>query len=401
LATERPPRTPVPELPYLKQPVLPRDFQVRLNALDRQIHERGVAVSRERLVSLGKEGFTDLLAKDYAARSVQRVIRSKTDLTSWPWVEYTFAMVNGLTTSIKRRRNAEIHAGTGIDREAAGQIKGYDDLWKLNQNQQTVRDIYAFHDAFVSLVFAQSLLERVQDDGRARSSSFCGGASRKSRLFTNWFGALQGSHFTVTLSDPTWLVASWLAGEETPPPTTLAFDLLGVRAPSKEQLAFCNAVWHGFLLGHTSWALWDYVGRATRKETAVETLEIWRKDLALRYPAVQKYHDELKAAFLRPVNSAAHGHFQFDEAGYRKFVDRSVQVLLNRLSALVAMAVEETLPESVVARFENWLLCEVNSKKGRNFPKEFLPEFIMEKLEAAFPDQSFYHTAFKVEQLPA
>src|SRR5262245_47431206 len=76
-----PPRMKNPGPPVLKKPVLPGDFQIRLDKLDRQIHERGVAIDRERLLSLGKEQFVDLLVRDHAARAIQRAVGSHTDFT--------------------------------------------------------------------------------------------------------------------------------------------------------------------------------------------------------------------------------------------------------------------------------------------------------------------------------
>ena len=43
-----------PELPPIKEPVLPDNFAQRLAQLDEAISERGVAIDRERLVSLGR-----------------------------------------------------------------------------------------------------------------------------------------------------------------------------------------------------------------------------------------------------------------------------------------------------------------------------------------------------------
>jgi hypothetical protein len=38
-------------------------------------------------------------------------------------------------------------------------------------------------------------------------------------------------------------------------------------------------------------------------------------------------------------------------------------------------------------------------KKARNFPRNFLPEFVQDELEAAFPGQRFPFTAFEIEEL--
>jgi hypothetical protein len=105
----------------------------------------------------------------------------------------------------------------------------------------------------------------------------------------------------------------------------------------------------------------------------------------------------LTAYFCRDVQSGMGAYRQFDDTGYRAFIDQ--RELSRCLSALMALALEEVLPGAIVARFSGWCLCEVNSEKAKNFPKNFLPEFIMEKLEAAFPGQKFYFNQFKVEEL--
>jgi hypothetical protein len=50
------------EPPIIKAPVLSDDFAARLATLDEVIMSRGVAIDRQRLVSLGKKRFAELLA---------------------------------------------------------------------------------------------------------------------------------------------------------------------------------------------------------------------------------------------------------------------------------------------------------------------------------------------------
>ena len=93
-------------------------------------------------------------------------------------------------------------------------------------------------------------------------------------------------------------------------------------------------------------------------------------------------HDALRAIFTRQIAGASYNQIlQFDANAHRSFI----QSLLNQLSGLLALALEETLPGTIVARFQYWLLCEVNGEKAKNFPKSFLRDLIGEKLEAAFP----------------
>jgi hypothetical protein len=368
-----PPTTPPPALPSFKQPALGKEFQSRLDALDEKIQGRGIAISHDRLLSLGKERFAQVLELDRAARSVQRVIGTRTDLTSWASVEFAFQQVNGFTTMVPKRKTAEIHTGAGLDREAAAKINGFADLWKCSQERATVRDIYAFHDAFARLVFGQSLLEQLSSDGRIRNSLFAGGDGAKVGYFNDWLGVLEGPHFAVTLVDSLGHLIAWLASEGTPPPqpAELANQWFSVRAPSPGQLKLCEALWHGFILGYKSWSLWDFVGRRTRQQLGLTLLEQWRMELSRRYPAITAFHGELTSAFLRPVSSAGYGHYQFDEAAYRTCIGQIVQRLSNRLSGLTALALDEILPGAIVARFENWLLCEGAKAKGKGNDAKF------------------------------
>ena len=199
------------KLPVLLKPVLPTDFQARVDALDEEIYKRGMAVSRDRLLSLGQRRFHELLAKDRSARGLQRVIGTKTDLTSWRSVEYAFGCANALTTSVPDRKTAEVNAGVGEDREGAAKVAGFTDLWKTTSEPESVRNVLAFHEAFGSLVLGISLLERLQSDGRVRSHSLCGASGLKAELFTDWLPTLTGAHFTVKLCDPLWHVLAWLS----------------------------------------------------------------------------------------------------------------------------------------------------------------------------------------------
>jgi hypothetical protein len=369
---------PAPVLPRLREPELPQED---LDALDRDVFERGVAVDKDKLLALGKKRFQELLRKDSAARAVQRVIGTRTDLSSWHSVEFAFATVNGLTTPVPRRKISEQASGSGLERETAAMISGFADLWKVNQNQEIVRSVYSFYDAFNSLVLGQSMLKGVQSDGRLHSHTLCGG---KAGYFRDWLSTLEGSHFVVSLPGTLFHIVAWVAGETTPPPepADLARDWFGVRSPSPAQVRLVQAVVEGFLLGHRSWGLWDYVGRHTRQPTDHNTLEIWRVELSKRFPAIQAFHDYLTAAFYKEVASRGGAHRQFDAQSYRSYIDRNVQRLSNRLSGIVALATEQLFPTKLVARFTDWLLVE-----GK--PNALTSEKVAERLNAAFSGASF------------
>src|SRR6516225_169866 len=62
-----PPRVRI-EPPRVRAPVVADDFLEQISALDARIYNRGVALKRDRLLSLGKERFAELLALDRTAR---------------------------------------------------------------------------------------------------------------------------------------------------------------------------------------------------------------------------------------------------------------------------------------------------------------------------------------------
>jgi hypothetical protein len=364
--------------------VLPEDD---LNALDAAIYRKGVAIDRERLFTLGRERFAELLRKDSVARAMQRVIGTRVDLTSWPSVEFAFATVNGLTTPVPRRKLSEQASGMGLEREAAATISDFTDLWKVNQNQEIVRSIYSFYDAFASLCFGQSMLEQLQSDGRIRSRSFCGSKLAMIANFKQWFSVLDGPHFLIGLPDALFHLVAWVADEPTPLPDTtdLARDWHSVRSPSLAQVRLVQAIINGFVSGHREWTLWDYVGRRTRTATDLNILEVRRKELARRFPAVQAFHDYLRAAFYKEVTSRGEGAYrQFDGPGYRSYIERNVQRLSNRLSGIVALASEQLFPRKLVARFTDWLLCE--GAKPKSVPTA---EKLERQLAKAFPGSRF------------
>jgi hypothetical protein len=356
-----PPHRPRPEIPPLRKPKL--DFDG--TQIDEGIYERGIAISRDRLVSLGRRRFDELLAADHEARSLQRVIGPKTDLTSFPSVAWTFQALNLFQpVGVPVRSAAEIASGTEDDREQAREIKGFADLWKLHGSEpQTVRRIYGFRDAFESLAFGQSLLERIADDGRVRSRFFCGGKPQDLiGRFQDWLNVLDGPHFVVKLSQPLFHALAWLCQEKQPAPDV------------------SDAVFEGWLRGHTSWSLWNFVGRVTRKPPDYHQLEQRAKDLRQRYGAIQNFFDTIEGYHWQDVGQIR----QFETKAHRAYLDRSLANLVDAASLVIARTVSAP---PTVARFphEGWLLCE-----GR--PKEKLQAMVTDALQNAFAG-----AAFKVE----
>jgi hypothetical protein len=192
------------------------------------------------------------LELDHAARESQRIIGTAADLTTWPDVLYAFQSA-GSIAPVPLRKTSEVAAGTGRDRDSAREVTDFRDLWKFAQSQpQAVRSVYAFRDCYESLIFGQSLLERIGKDDRVRSHAFTGGSMGPAgRVLTDWLPALKSKNFRLIIENPLWSVVHWLCAEETlPAGNDLASQWLGVRAPSRSEIKLVTAVVDGFLLGH-------------------------------------------------------------------------------------------------------------------------------------------------------
>ena len=85
-------------------------------------------------------------------------------------------------------------------------IAGWSDLWKVTQERrEVIDDLYAFHDAFESLRFGQTMLEGLAKDGRLRSHFFTGGTGPNVAYFNDWLPVVQGSLTNVKLDRPLWV----------------------------------------------------------------------------------------------------------------------------------------------------------------------------------------------------
>jgi hypothetical protein len=370
--------------PELKQPVLPEDFAQQVESLDRKIYERGIAVDREKLVSLGKQCFDELLAADRTART-ERVIGTHCDLTCWPSVCYFFAQGGAiLQVPVPRRTATEQLTGAGAERDEVHKVEGFFDLWKFYGSEpRAVRYVYSFHDQFVRLAFGQSLFTWIEDSGRVHCQFFCGSSGDKIRYFEAWLPALHGTHHRVKITNALQSVVFWLAGEKSAPPDApeLARDWFGVRLPSAEQLTLAAAVLEGFLLNHKDWNLWQHVGLVTRKPPDRFALNTWSDQLRKRFRCIDIFHGEIAGYFNRPITD----HFEFEPARHRAFVNATFDQLRNCVSAVAALTIEENSPVDaapVAARFRDWILCA--SK-----PKAQLVERVIDKLNAAFPGAAF------------
>jgi hypothetical protein len=142
-----------------------------------------------------------------------------------------------------------------------------------------------------------------------------------------------------------------------------------------------------FLLDYRDWDLWNYVGSKTRKISREDWLSKWRKFLAKCFPAIADFHEEVRAAFWRNAGGGQlAGMRAFETKAHRAFVDEIVQHLLHCASALLAIAIEETAPSTLVARFQDRALCEV--KESKLEANSNLRDSISEKLASAFAGAS-------------
>jgi hypothetical protein len=379
------PRLPKPELPPIKTAVLPENYEEQLTLLDKAIRARGVAIDTDKLLALGQERFTELLAADRKARSLGHLMGTRIDLTSFSSVQQALRAFEVEPSKVPRRKTSEQLAGSGKDRDAVRPIKDWFDLWKFTQDPEAVKNIYAFHDAFESLRFGHSMLDQLSSDGRLRGRLFIGGHDAGVDLLDNWLSVLAGLHNVVKLDQPLWSLMTWLADEHAPAPETadLAREFCNVHAPSPVQIRLAEAIVDGFLLGYEGWALWEFVGRRTRALPEPERLSAWRAALGKRYRAITDFHASVRAAFYKDVGYGPESHRECDLPAHRAFVDRTVKTLLDQLSGLLALAVGETFPDAVVARFQGAVLLQ-----GKHKPMEKRAT-IGRWLAAAFPDSGF------------
>jgi hypothetical protein len=355
----------------LRRPNLPADFAAQVSTLDEKIFHKGIDADRKRVLSLGKNRFQQLLEADREARQEQRVIGGDTDLTDWGSVFMALCHCGAIeAVPVPKRRTHEQLHGINQELDDVRQLSGFVDLFKVfNTEPRAVRAIYAFIDLFGSLVFGQSLLQRISDDGRVRSRFLCGGSGERSRFLQDW---LSIPH-VITLEKQSRAVLFWLMHVSGPSPDLheLAREFYRVRCPLNEQLSFITALFEGFLRGHEGWSLWQHVGRHTRRPPDQFVVNRWHEELKRRFPAVRQFHHDLANCFMRQHGS----HYQLDGKGYRNFVDHTVEALRNTMSAVVALAVEEQSPGIILARFQNASSLEHEPKS---------PVKIADKLNAVF-----------------
>jgi len=380
-ALNRPPTIIKPEL-VLKEPCLPDEFQQRIAELDGRIYQNGLAVSLERLLVLGRERFAKLLAADHEARSLQQITGVRTDLTDWPSVYYHCLISTGALDQVPVDPRKQFEQWHGLSREIdeIRSVDGFGDLWKVFGAQpQAVLRIYEFRDRFESLVFGQSMLQRLSADGRLRTKLFCGGQGQKCHLFDDWLPALEGEHHRISLRTHLQAVIFWLAGERHALPDSgkLAREIFNVRFVSRSQTAFATSLFEGFLLGHSDLRLWEFVGRQTRRMPDQFLLKLWHEELNRRYRRVQLFHRDWERCFLKEVGD----HYAVDLNAHRAFVDGTIARLRSLVAALAALAVEEVCPGTIVARFQDSLLCKQQ-------PDASVNRNVSDSLNAAFRHKS-------------
>jgi hypothetical protein len=367
----------------LRAPQLDDDHAHRVATLTQKIYERGVAVDRDKLLSLGKQRFDELLAADRVARS-ERVIGTRCDLTSFASVFLAFAQAGALQNlTVKPPTMHQQLSGMSTQLDEARQVESFRDLWKFFRSEpRAVRAVYAFNDLFETLVFGQSLFTWIDDDGRVHHNFFARGSSDKARLFDAWLAALKGAHYRVKITNALPAVVFWLSRETSEPPEArdLAKDWFGVRLPSQQQITFARALLEGWLLNHKDWMLWEFVGRATRTLPDKALLEHCSEQLRERFRSIDVFHRRVASSFFRPVTV----HSVFEPTRHRAFVNATLDQLLNCVSDVCALTIEENSPRDaacVVAKFRDSVLSS-----GKAKPQ--LVERIGAKLKATFPSST-------------
>jgi hypothetical protein len=192
-------------------------------------------------------------------------------------------------------------------------------------------------------------------------------------------------------------VLAWLCQEteRLPEAREQASEWFSRRSPEPEQIKLAEAVQLGFLLDYREWDLWGFIGRRTRQGIDERRLEEWRKELCKRFPAIADFQKTLRTFFWKSVGSGNvyQAHQEFDSTRHRAYLDRELGRLLDCASVVVANALEQMLPDAVLARFQDWLLCKGNKPKSQP-----TSEKLERKLAAAFPGSRFQLSVEEVTQ---
>jgi hypothetical protein len=378
------PRTPQPELPAIKEPVLSDDWPQRIDDLDEAIFGRGIGVDRDRFLSLGRKRFAELLVAD--RKAPRSTVGSGLDLTRFENVQQLLQAYQA--TTVPARKMREQLAGSGKERDQVRNISDFDDLWKSGERKQVLDDIDGFRRRFESLCLGQSIVSGLSKDGRLRSHFLCGGRGRKIALLHEWLSVLERPLTIVSLRLPTYHLLAWLADEQaaSPDPVDLARGFFAVRAPTESQIQMAQAVLEAFLFDLGGWESWEFIGRQTRSSVHVETLAGWRKVLEKRFPAIASFHAQVRSGCFVQRGFGAEYHHEFQPEKHRVFLDRTVRRYLRRLSGVLALALDETLPNKIVGRFEGQVWCkgkppkqraEISAPLDKAFPGAILPlEFL-------------------------
>ena len=114
--------SPKPSPPQLRERRLHDDHAQRVGDIKPKIYGRGVAIDRDKLLSLGKARFQQLLAAERVARS-ERVIGIRTDCTSFESVLCAFAQAGALNDlTVKEPTMHEQLSGVSTQLDEARQV---------------------------------------------------------------------------------------------------------------------------------------------------------------------------------------------------------------------------------------------------------------------------------------
>ena len=227
------------------------------------------------------------------------------------------------------------------------------------------------------------MLESLGKDGRARSRFFCGGKRRESDLSHRLAVRPRRPASRVTLVQPLWSLVAWLADEERRPPTTvdLRKRLFQRALPSATQIKLAQAVLDGFLLTTMAGICGSLSAgnpHDSRREPVVSLAGTTGKTIS------QDHAISFRSAFapsIAMLASAATTITSSSQHRHRAFIDRHDPKLLDMPPLCCALAIEQTFPGAVLARFEGWILCkgkpkqraEIHAQLAAAFPSATLP----------------------------
>jgi hypothetical protein len=169
------------------------------------------------LLERGRAEFGRLLTLDQACRNEQRVIGSRTDLTSFVSLRESLQNAGAFRTPLREPPMAEQVYGRDKAYRRATKIEVTADLWKVFENEpRLIRHLFEYRDVFESLIFGRSLLESIGPDGRIHSGFFSDPSRSdpvRLKLLVPWRPYIKAAErfLTIRLLEPSWMLLCWLS----------------------------------------------------------------------------------------------------------------------------------------------------------------------------------------------